>query len=456
MFLILVVLWTRSQSNDQSAADTSAAVPLTKAPSPDSLPAAGGPGMPEKPPPATATVPRPSQRARAAEPSPSPIVSAKLPANDINAGTQAQRPAPRVLAPAEANPAKVSPSKSPQAKAASMSGNQDPDPIAVTTQSAVPVIHPRIIRARGKMFAHVAISPDGKFGWYSGYPSALVDLASGKELGFSTDQGYATDHLAFTPDGHRALAHTSDRSLRLWSLPDGALVRTFDGNDHPAVQDIVISSDGKRAAAARGIPWSNTDGTREMRDCGVSVWDMATGREVRAWDWAGQPVNRAAFSLDGNRVFAKRADGRQSSIGVFDVTTGEALPRLRGPSTGFARIGFVLAPDGRNLVIAAYPGAVLWDTEQGVELRRFAHGNEARGLAACGRGYVVTCGGTQMPGRTDWENCDIRVWNASTGRMVFRLEGHTRAVYSVAISADGRFVLSGDMDGGVFYWQLPH
>jgi serine/threonine-protein kinase len=454
-FLVVVLLLTRSKPSDQAASATSAPVPLAKAPPPDTLPTVGGPGMPEKRPPSTTAVPRPSQRSRAPDPSPPPAVPAKPSANDINAGIQAQRPAPRALAPAEADLAKLPPNKSPQVKTAPLAGNEDLDPIAVAAQGTVPLLHPaRIIKAGAKHFARVGISPDGKYGWYTAETSALVDLASGKELSFSPGRGYATNAFSFTPDSSKFLVFTSDRALRLWSIADGALVRTFDCNDHPWVQDLVISSDGKHAAAARGTPWFNPDGTREMRDCGVSVWDIATGREVRAWDWPEQPVSRVAFSLDGNRVFAKCLLERQSSIGVFDVGTGEALPKLKGPTTGFGMTGIVLAPDGRNLLITAYPGVVLWDTKRAMELRQFAHGLGARCVATCDR-YIITGGGAQVPNRMEWENCDVRVRDANTGRTVFSLEGHSRIVLSVAVSADGRSILSGDLDGNVLYWKLP-
>ena len=49
----------------------------------------------------------------------------------------------------------------------------------------------------------------------------------------------------------------------------------------------------------------------------------------------------------------------------------------------------------------------------------------------------------------------MRLWDVEAGGEVLRFEGHTKAVHSVAISADGRRALSGSADQTVRLWGLP-
>jgi WD40 repeat protein len=47
----------------------------------------------------------------------------------------------------------------------------------------------------------------------------------------------------------------------------------------------------------------------------------------------------------------------------------------------------------------------------------------------------------------------VRLWEASSGRRLATLEGHTGAVRGLALTADGRLVASGSFDGTVKLWE---
>ena len=48
----------------------------------------------------------------------------------------------------------------------------------------------------------------------------------------------------------------------------------------------------------------------------------------------------------------------------------------------------------------------------------------------------------------------IRVWDAITGEMLARLEGHTNSAWCFAASKDAQLLISGSWDGTVRYWDL--
>lgn len=48
----------------------------------------------------------------------------------------------------------------------------------------------------------------------------------------------------------------------------------------------------------------------------------------------------------------------------------------------------------------------------------------------------------------------VRVWDASTGQLLEKLEGHKDSVYSVAFMPDGKTLISGSLDKTLRMWQL--
>jgi WD40 repeat protein len=47
----------------------------------------------------------------------------------------------------------------------------------------------------------------------------------------------------------------------------------------------------------------------------------------------------------------------------------------------------------------------------------------------------------------------VKVWDASDGRLLRSLEDHTDGVNAVAVSPDGRWIVSGTADGAVSVWD---
>jgi WD40 repeat protein len=68
-------------------------------------------------------------------------------------------------------------------------------------------------------------------------------------------------------------------------------------------------------------------------------------------------------------------------------------------------------------------------------------------------------GGGGQPRRTLhrqrlFDDRTVKVWELESGRLLRSLEGHTHGVWAVAVSPDGRFIVSGSSDGTVKVWEL--
>jgi WD40 repeat protein len=262
-----------------------------------------------------------------------------------------------------------------------------------------------------------------------------------------------TDCLAFSPDGKRlAVGNLQRLSVQLIEVATGKELRRF--RSWPSVKQVVFSPDGKSLAAGRTI------GT-------ISVWDAETGRprpcsadpdngayslrftdqgllvidsEVAVHDWkTGRRVRRFA---DVREIpfagFAISNNGRlearsefDGSIRLHEAGTGKLLRTLKGG--GFAD-GLLFSPDGRRLFARGTDATVrIWDVKEGKELHRFKAGSGYSGarLAVSPDGKLLAMSGTEAGGQI------LRVWDVERGRELHRWTPATGALVALAFAPDG-------------------
>ena len=163
----------------------------------------------------------------------------------------------------------------------------------------------------------------------------------------------------------------------------------------------------------------------------------------------GETVEYAAISGDGKRVLSGSADG--TAI-LWDRKTGKVTRKL-GPVKGRI-ISAIFSPDDRRGLVAGEDKVIrLWDLQSGRLVREFKGHQEwifSLAFSPDGRLAYSTSGGPDI-----WRNgkdSAVRVWDVDTGRQIRKLEGHKGRVLSVAVSPDGRQVLTGG-DTSLILWD---
>jgi len=334
-------------------------------------------------------------------------------------------------------------------------------------------------RLRHADLADYVIRPDGRAALTVGHGGVREwDLATGRlvrqvELDGADSRA---DDFRFDPAGRVVAGYGLGPDVAVWDAGTGRKVTSFRAADGPGVAALAVAPNREAVAAAEAdgrtvtlVEWKtgrrdrltfprpaaepsvprlalafSPDGRRVAVDTGgvadLCVFDAGDRRLVaRA---GGRPAG-VGFSPDGTRLAATAERAGSPVLILVDLATGRQVAEV-GPLPGGQYPGVAFAPDGRAVACGGSRGGCLVDLVAG----RVAHvldGGVARpGFTADG-GRVVACEGNRL-----------RVWDRATGREVDPRPGDFAPGGELAVSPDGRSLVSiGRSDGwDTSLWDL--
>jgi WD40 repeat protein/serine/threonine protein kinase len=337
--------------------------------------------------------------------------------------------------------------------------------------------------------ASVAFSPDGKRIASGGFDNSLrvLDASTGSEV--LTLKGHAgrINSVAFSPDGKRIASGSNDGTVKVWGAGTSQHVPTFKGHNN-RVTCVAFSPDGKRIASGG---WDQT----------IKIWDAASRQELLTLKGFAAPVLSVAWSPDGKRIVSGCREANPPK--VSDATTGKEVLTLRANSFNFNRVAF--SPDGKRIIAGServnverrmYGAITLWDSGTAREVLAIEQHGPVQIAAFSSDGKKIASGtqfgtlemfdaasGNQLlsfndPSESEWKlirtitpvpavafspdgtrivsgsgDKTLKIWDTATGKLAFRLEGHTGSVTSVAFSPDGTRIVSGSDDTTLKLWD---
>ncbi|MDE2813346.1 MAG: WD40 repeat domain-containing protein [Gemmatimonadota bacterium] len=286
--------------------------------------------------------------------------------------------------------------------------------------------------------------------------------------------------VAFSPDGTRILSGGLDGTVQLWDANLSSQVPPlYLGGP---VEDITFNPDASRIAVtlAFGSPqlWSIEDRVPisdplDAQEGGVSSvafsrngTRMATGGvngSVRLWDVDGAtaigpplegnrgPLASVAFSPDGTRIVSA---GRDGTLRFWSIDGGAPMgPRLDNSEGGVARVGFSF--DGTRILSTTGDGIVrLWEPDEGTVERLDLQTRELRihQPAFSPDGARIATGCKRL---SDTLTARLCLWTLGRETVLHTSPSdHFLRVSSVALSSDGRRIVSGDVVGDVRLWDV--
>lgn len=152
--------------------------------------------------------------------------------------------------------------------------------------------------------------------------------------------------VAFSPDGRLLVSGDDYKSVRVWNVRTGKIIRIL--NDHTyGVNSVSFDSSGKKIVSG-------------SFDKTVKVWDSQSGRLLQTLEGHAEQVSSVKFTPDGQSVVSGSYD---QTIRIWDINLGKTKAILQG-HTGI--VTFVaISPDGRNIMSASMDGLLnIWSISQ--------------------------------------------------------------------------------------------
>jgi len=203
------------------------------------------------------------------------------------------------------------------------------------------------------------------------------------------------------------------------------------------IRSLVFTRDGRELVSASD-------------DKTIRVWDVETGRLVRTMRGEigdGDPgkVYAVALSRDGRLLAAAGALGDGVPIRLYDFRSGSLIGLLKGHKEPVLSLDF--SPDGERLVSGGVDDtAIIWDLRSKAPMATLAgHQGDVNAARFTHDGSAIV---------TASDDDTLKLWRASDGALLDTLPGHTDKVVALAVSLRDGAVASGALDGTIKLWDL--
>jgi WD40 repeat protein/serine/threonine protein kinase len=272
--------------------------------------------------------------------------------------------------------------------------------------------------------------------------------------------------LSVSVDGSRILSFGRDKQAILWDTADGTVLSSFHAHqDAPSLAGINLERD--------------LVATYDTKS-GIKVWDAKNGTVFRSFAPGDSDINCIAFGPEGKTLLA---GSRDMNVRIWDVQGRQIIPTFaltkirpitkqaksekkyhamvetakKAIKRGSYAMAYSLLRDSQML--AGYERS---DTTLDLIVRLRDHGKRVGLHGAWKRKDVETTSGVMdiafSPSAiyftTAHSDHTIRLWSTKTGENIKVFKGHTNLVTSLALSVNGREMISGSDDRSARVWDI--
>ncbi|MBD2462137.1 serine/threonine protein kinase [Oscillatoria sp. FACHB-1407] len=246
----------------------------------------------------------------------------------------------------------------------------------------------------------------------------------------------AVTAIALNPNGTLLASGSSDKTIRLWSIPQGELLYTIPG------RSLWSNTGHSDRISALGFALDGQTLISGSDDSTIKIWDVATRRLVVTLPSRGWDISALTASQTGTTLVSGGGDG---VIYVWDLKTRELVQSLHKHLDRVSAL--ILSPDDRILVSGSYDKTIrVWDLRKNTLINTFkGHGDRISTLAVTPDWYTLVSG--------SWDRT-LRIWDLPTGDLRRTLAAHRDRTNCLAISPDGYTLASASEDSTIKLWEL--
>lgn len=260
-----------------------------------------------------------------------------------------------------------------------------------------------------------------RFEWH--YLSRLVEV-DGLQIDRAEDD---VESICHSTDGLHLAAGSRDGMIRIYDASSLAPLAVIESGQE-RVNDLAFSPDGRAVATA------GQDGT-------LRIWDVATSVLQRTIAAHAEPVRGILYTADGKLLVSCGLDKR---IRLWDPNDGADQGELEGHDRGVEALA--LSPDGRLLASAGNDATLrIWDLKQRTQLRSVQLSNARMVCVAFSEDGTFLASGDILG------NVMLHHLPSEGSRiLVHLLDG----VESLVFLRDDRWLATGDRGGAIQLWPV--
>ncbi|KAF9010267.1 chromatin associated protein, partial [Cyathus striatus] len=234
--------------------------------------------------------------------------------------------------------------------------------------------------------------------------------------------------VRFSPDGRLLATGAEDRLIRVWDIQSKRIIHVFDGHEQE-IYSLDFSRDGRLIISGSG---DKTTRIWDLNDKSCKIFTINDSDSLEN-DCGATSV---AISPNGAVVAAGSLD---TVVRLWDVVTGRLLERLRGHRDSVYSVAFT--PCGMGLVTGSLDKSLkYWDISgimNSISKGKEPHMNGNTTASASSPAAMIKQDGDK----------------SAQSPCIMNFVGHKDYVLSVAISDDGKWVISGSKDRCVQFWD---